>query len=1142
MKQFVSFMLCLLAFSAASAQVTTSSMSGHVQDEQGAPVVGALVLATHTPSGTEYSAIVDGTGNYRIMNMRSGGPYSVKISMLGFQTVLNEGINIALGDNYVLDVTLPIESTDLDEVVVTGTRSSILNSDRAGVATNINNRQLNVLPTVSRSISDFTRLTPQAGNSGSFGGRDTRYNNVSIDGAAFAQRFGLSTSNNYPGGDAQPISLDAIQEISVNLTPFDIRQSNFTGANINAVTKSGDNSYHATAYTFQRFKSMTGDRVQDATVANAKTTSRQTYGASVGGPIIKNKLFFFINGELEYKSFLGNQWQPSTDGVGSAENKISQTTIADLERVSNSLKEKYNYDPGAYQNFGNSAADNYKIMARIDWNISKNHKLMVRYNDVKSQDDNLVSGASTPGGVRLNNAGRNSINSISFANTGYKQENRVRSITAELNSVFSPKVSNKLLASFTNINDTRKTDGDLFPFVDIMRLGSDGKTYEGYMSFGTEIFSFNNGVLNNTFNITDNVTIGLGQHTLTAGLSYENQHFSNGYMREGTTYYAYNSVDDFINNAKPAAFAYQLGYPGNEDARTKLTFGLASVYVQDEWRVNPKLRLTAGLRLEVPIFYTKLQGPTSTSINGVQTPLSEIPFENGQTVNLSQWPKSKPLFSPRVGFNWDITGDRSIQLRGGTGIFTGLLPFVWFTNQPGSAGFVQSPEVVLTGGGVPNDLRFNPNYRDQVFNNPAIFPNPPKAGETPSGSNFAKVDENFKLPQLWRTSVAADFRLPWEMVLTLEAMYSKDINAVTQRNINLPDPVGNFTGVDDRPRWNSGKLNKDVSSMMVLTNTNKGHQASLTVQLTKQFSNGLSGMIAYTYNNAKDLTANPGSVALSAWRSSASVGSLNDPGVSYSAFSMPHRVNGYISYSIDWAKNHLRSTFTLYYSGTNQGRLSYVFSNDMNGDTFGQDLIFIPRPDQTNFVDVKNKETGKVTYSAAEQQRDYEAFLNGNSYLKKRQGQYAERYGDVQPWINQFDFKFLQDIASNFGSNNRYSLQFSVDILNVGNLLNKNWGVYYTNGMQSYENFRLFTYTGQNAAGAAQYTLNASSSDNFKKNNTNENYSPLNNPLQQPVILYIRCLSVLISHDPSRLMLILIECFHVTDIKKYVFNILVVIG
>ena len=1082
MKQFVSFMLCLLAFSAASAQVTTSSMSGHVQDEQGAPVVGALVLATHTPSGTEYSAIVDGTGNYRIMNMRSGGPYSVKISMLGFQTVLNEGINIALGDNYVLDVTLPIESTDLDEVVVTGTRSSILNSDRAGVATNINNRQLNVLPTVSRSISDFTRLTPQAGNSGSFGGRDTRYNNVSIDGAAFAQRFGLSTSNNYPGGDAQPISLDAIQEISVNLTPFDIRQSNFTGANINAVTKSGDNSYHATAYTFQRFKSMTGDRVQDATVANAKTTSRQTYGASVGGPIIKNKLFFFINGELEYKSFLGNQWQPSTDGVGSAENKISQTTIADLERVSNFLKEKYNYDPGAYQNFGNSAADNYKIMARIDWNISNNHKLMVRYNDVKSQDDNLVSGASTPGGVRLNNAGRNSINSISFANTGYKQENRVRSITAELNSVFSPKVSNKLLASFTNINDTRKTDGDLFPFVDIMRLGSDGKTYEGYMSFGTEIFSFNNGVLNNTFNITDNVTIGLGQHTLTAGLSYENQHFSNGYMREGTTYYAYNSVDDFINNAKPAAFAYQLGYPGNEDARTKLTFGLASVYVQDEWRVNPKLRLTAGLRLEVPIFYTKLQGPTSTSINGVQTPLSEIPFENGQTVNLSQWPKSKPLFSPRVGFNWDITGDRSIQLRGGTGIFTGLLPFVWFTNQPGSAGFVQSPEVVLTGGGVPNDLRFNPNYRDQVFNNPAIFPNPPKAGETPSGSNFAKVDENFKLPQLWRTSVAADFRLPWEMVLTLEAMYSKDINAVTQRNINLPDPVGNFTGVDDRPRWNSGKLNKDVSSMMVLTNTNKGHQASLTVQLTKQFSNGLSGMIAYTYNNAKDLTANPGSVALSAWRSSASVGSLNDPGVSYSAFSMPHRVNGYISYSVDWAKNHLRSTFTLYYSGTNQGRLSYVFSNDMNGDTFGQDLIFIPRPDQTNFVDVKNKETGKVTYSAAEQQRDYEAFLNGNSYLKKRQGQYAERYGDVQPWINQFDFKFLQDIASNFGSNNRYSLQFSVDILNVGNLLNKNWGVYYTNGMQSYENFRLFTYTGQNAAGAAQYTLNASSSDNFKKN------------------------------------------------------------
>lgn len=326
MKQFVSFMLCLLAFSAASAQVTTSSMSGHVQDEQGAPVIGALVLATHTPSGTEYSAIVDGTGNYRIMNQRSGGPYSVKISMLGFQTVLNEGINIALGDNYVLDVTLPIESTDLDEVVVTGTRSSILNSDRAGVATNINNRQLNVLPTVSRSISDFTRLTPQAGNSGSFGGRDTRYNNVSIDGAAFAQRFGLSTSNNYPGGDAQPISLDAIQEISVNLTPFDIRQSNFTGANINAVTKSGDNSYHATAYTFQRFKSMTGDRVQDATVANAKTTSRQTYGASVGGRLSKTS-------------------SSSSSTASSNTNRSSETNGSRARTVSEAPKTRYHRPP-----------------------------------------------------------------------------------------------------------------------------------------------------------------------------------------------------------------------------------------------------------------------------------------------------------------------------------------------------------------------------------------------------------------------------------------------------------------------------------------------------------------------------------------------------------------------------------------------------------------------------------------------------------------------------------------------------------------------------------------------------------------------------------------------------------------------------
>ncbi len=1093
-KTLLSFVVMTVVFCMGlTAQVTTSGISGHVTDASGAPVVGAAIVVVHTPSGTEYATVSDVKGQFRLVNLRPGGPYDVKTRMLGFKTVISSGIVIALGETFVIRQTMKEESLDIDAVVITGVQNTIMNSERTGAMTNVSQRQIETMPAGNRSINDFVRLTPQAGNNGTFGARDTRYNNITVDGAQLANRFGLSTTNIMPGGDAQPFSLDAVQEISVSITPFDVRQSNFTGANINAVTKSGTNEFHGSAYGYIKPKTFVGEKIGDNTIRNARQTDKQTFGVTLGGPIVKNKLFFFVTGELEQTTSPGNLWTASVNGKGDDATKTSRASISDLNAISKFFKDEYGYETGSFGGGEDNVSKNHKIVARIDWNISRNHKAMVRYNDVVSTNDQLVNNASSP--YSLGNGGRNSIDALSFYNSGYNMENTVRSLTAELNSQFSPTVSNKLLATYTFIQDKRTPFGEMFPFIDIFKTGDSG-SMQGYTNLGTELFSVNNVLQNRSFTIFDNVTFALGSHNLTVGASYENEFFSNGYQRQGSTYYKYEwntstyaTVNDFLNafkTMKPTGFAYQLPLPGMSDPRNELTFGLASAYVQDEWTVTPKFTLTAGLRMDLPIYITNLQGPTFTEINNTnpnQTiAVKEIKFADGNYYDLGQWPSAKPLFSPRVGFNWDVYGDRSLQIRGGSGIFTGMLPFVWFTNQPGSAGFAQTAETIMKVGDIPANMTFNPDYMAQVFGTGSVLGSAPREGITKMSANFAKVDDDFKLPQVWRTSVAADIDLCYNMVLTLEGMYSKDINAILQKNVNLDfDAAGRYAGPDNRPIIKE-QMNGYVNSMTILTNTGKGYQASFTAQLTKNFNNGWAGMIAYTGTIAKDQSANPGSTALSAFTANSTVGDPNNPELSYSGFLAPHRLTGYVSYSVDWLK-HLTSTFSVYYSGQHAGRVSYTFSNDMSGGgrTTTKDLIYIPNSkDEMNFVDILNADK-IVTYSKEDQATDFEAFIAGNKYLNDRRGQYAERFGDNQPWLNRFDFKFLQDIYSNFGTENRYSLQFSLDILNIGNLINNEWGVYKSNSMQSYENFQVLTFDKRQSDNTYTTKLNAATREDFWK-------------------------------------------------------------
>ncbi len=1052
---------------------TTSSLSGNITDSKGEPLAGANIVAVHVPSGTQYATIADNAGNYRIQNMRIGGPYKVTVSFIGYSSSTYTDITLKLGETYVQNGQLKETTTALNEVVVTaGMTNSILSSERSGTQTNVSSRELATLPSVSRSLLDFSKYTPQSqGNS--FSGRDGRFNTITVDGAAFNNNFGLS-SNPLPGGNAQPIAMDAIEEVSVRLAPYDVTVSQFTGASINAVTRSGDNTFKASVYTYQRPKSFTGEKVDGNKVAGARSSSLQNYGFRVGGPIMKNKLFFFVSGEYEKQSVPGVNWQPSTDGISITDQNISRTTQADLLRVKNFLMSTYNYDPGKYENFDPFQNKNHKILARIDWNISQKHKLTVRYNDVVGTSDQQTNFNSGPPN-NARNSGRISSQSIAFSNAFYGFKNTVRSITGELNSNFNPTISNKFLASYTYIQDTRTSPSTPFPFVDIWEGG------DQYMSFGYELFTYNNNVVNKTLSFTDNLTVNLNGHILTAGASFDRLFFLNSYIREGTSYYRYNSVDDFIDGADPVGFGVTYGYNGVDAPGADAAFGLGAIYAQDEWSVMPNLKVTYGVRVERSFYLNTLADNPA---------VDALAFADGEKMDVGTWPKGKFIVSPRLGFNWDVKGDRSLQVRGGSGFFTGLLPFVWFTNQPTNSGVIQVPEI---GWGPGNTnlvgLEFNPDFKGFIASRPDLFPQSP--GALPSGSSLAQVAKDFKFPQIWRSNLAVDVELPWNTIFTAEAIYSKDINAITQFNINEAAPTGVMAGSDGRPFWTNStaaKINNgqngtaNISNAMELRNSKEGYQYSITAQLTKNFSRGFSGMLAYTYTMAKDVTSNPGSSAYSAFSSNTAVGSLNDPGLSYSNFATPHKIVGAVSYRIEYAKM-LATTFSLVYQGYQQGRWSYTYSNDQNGDGVSSDLMYVPSSaTDINFADYT---TGGNTMSAAQQQAAFWAYVQGNKYLKTREGKYAERFGEVKPWIHRFDAKILQDIFSNFGSDHKYTLQLSIDMLNIGNFINNKWGIYTLNPLASYDNVRPLTVVSRgNATTAPVYRLNANSLDDFASKTT----------------------------------------------------------
>lgn len=1031
--KIVAIVLVVVGFvGSVNAQVTTSSMSGIIKDSKG-PLPGAGIKATHTPSGTVYTTATNNDGRFTIANMRVGGPYIVEISFVGFSTGKVENVTLKLGDNYNLNYTLSDNSTTLGTVTVTGTKNKFV-QEKTGASTSVSSRDLATLPTISRSITDFTRTTPQASGN-NFGGRDGRYNNIQIDGANLNNNFGLSTDP-LPGGGAMPISIDSYDQISINIAPYDVRQAGFTGANISAVTKSGTNSFKGTAYGLYRDQSFIGTKIKSADIKSTIADSKsKTYGFSLGGPIIKNKLFFFVNAEKEENLAPGVTFYP-TNGQGAG--TVSSTTVAQMQQVSNYLKTKFGYETGGYDNFPGFETNNHKILGKIDWNISNNHKLTLKYSDFKGTDDASTNGSSVPngGGFRPTGATANlsrlpnnrlSNRSMSFENSMFNYLNTTKSGTLELNSRLSSKVSNQLLATYTRNQATRQYPGSVFPSIDIF----DGTSGNNMMFAGMDPYTYNNDVINKVYSFTDNLSFYLGKHTLTTGLTYEYQEVGNMYMPGSNSYYVFNSMNDLLNDAAPIYYAYTKSLIPGEKAvySAQLKIGQAGAYIQDEWNVTDNAKLTFGLRADMPIYHEDpLNNPATSALNfyGADGSLRHY-FTD-------KFPKSTILLSPRVGFRF-TSEDKSAVLRGGVGIFTGKIPFVFLTNIPTNTGMYQFGGSITSATTLANiRLNANPDAYSNLF--------PSTAGTTPNG-NVVFVDRDFKFPKIFRVNLGLDKTLDNGITFTFDGMFTKDVNGVKMRNVNQTPANGViYEGGLQRERIiGSNRLNSGITSAIALENSDKGWASSLTGQVSKSFSGGFSGQVAYTYTIAKDLTGNPGNQASSVWNLNPNVGTSNSNELFMSQYAVPHRVVANLSYRVEYLK-HLGTTLSVFYEGAHQGRYSFVYNGDINGDgNNATDLMYIPRPGETQFQQFT---AGGRTYTVAQQNEALEQFINSSSYLKNHRGKFAERNGALLPWFNRVDVRLLQDIFVQAGKDGvrRHTLQFSADVINAANLINKNWGAY----------------------------------------------------------------------------------------------------
>ena len=1086
---------------ASSAQVTTSALSGVVTDENHEAMIGATITALHTPSGTQYNAVTNIDGRYSIKGMRPGGPYTVTVSYIGYQTRQVEDVTLQLAETYDLNVDMSVDANTLGEVVVTS-EATKFRAEKTGAATNINSTQITNMPTVTRSLTDVTRLSPFGGNGMSFGGTDGRLANFTVDGANFNNNFGLS--DNLPGG-GNPISIEAIEEMQVVVSPYDVRQTNFIGGGVNAITKSGTNTFRGSAYIYHRNENLRGDAVDRFQIAGARDKDQvTTYGFTLGGPIWKNKIFFFVNGEMTKQPTIVNRYRASEDGVGDDERYISRTTLSDLARVSDFVKNKYGYDTGSYTSFP-ADENNYKLLARLDWNITNDHHLSLRYNYTKNRYWSNPNGTSMDGGTRMPNY-RVSAYSFSFANSMYGMDNLVHSFAANLNSRLADNLSNEFLATYSKLDDIRATNSSEFPFIDITMTDEYGNK-DNYMALGYELFTWNNAVHNTIWNLRDDVTWYYGNHKIMGGLTFEHQMADNQYMRNGTGYYRYNSVDDFINGAVPEVVCLTYGYGSETKPAARVQFNKAGLYVQDEWNVTRNFKLTYGLRLD-GLFFNNGDLLTNNAILAL-----DYYDKNGDVrhIDTGKWPNSNLIVQPRVGFSWDVLGNNTLKLRGGSGLFSGRLPLVFFTNMPTNGGLVQY-QAQLNGntkiGGLDKDGNYVPTrgyenysgaYTTDAKGNRYIdmsqfagglvtdangnasinalrdkligmgYPENVTSDMGTVPSSISAVDPKFKMPMVWKSSLAVDYNVPvsFPFTVTVEGIFTKNINAASISDWSMPGVGGyaRFNGADNRPIFPAGF--RRGTKAFVLENTSRGYGWIANVTVNARPVEWLSLMAAYTHTVNKEVTGMPGSAAESAFTYVPTVEGPNNIKLHNSQYVTPDRFV-FSATGHDKSGNHYGLIYETWRGGY---KYSYMMNNDMNGDGYNYDAMYIPTDAQV--------ENGEFRFINTDSKNRFMDYVHNNKSLKNHQGEYAEPYSLYSPWVHRVDLSYKHDFSLNV-CGAKHTLQLSFDIKNLMNLFNSSWGVSKYLNPEIGSDPRLLRYEGVDAEGYATFSTNPAINSDVK--------------------------------------------------------------
>jgi len=1045
-------MFALATARPVEAQVTTSAIRGTVTDSTGKPIENVRIDAVHQPSGTRYSSGTRADGAFAIIGMRIGGPYQITASALGFRKETREVAALTLGVTSDVRFVLTNAAVQL-QAITTQADPSALSTTRTGAATSVTRQAIENLPTISRRIGDFTRLTPQASGS-SFAGQDNRLNNITVDGSYFNNSFGLGGQ---PGDrtSVAPISLDAIEQIQVNIAPYDVRQGNFTGAGVNTVTRSGTNQFTGSAYYFLRNEDLVG-RQAGAAAFNPGTFNYAQVGARLGGPLIKDKLFFFTSYE-EDKQTQPGILRTANPGGAAVTGNMTRVLASDMNNLSTFLRDRFKYETGPYSGYDNETPSQ-RILTRLDYNLNDKNKFSLRYTALNSNTDvNLSTSASLGFGRAANNT------FLSFQNSNYQIKENIRSVVGEWNSLFGDRMANNFIIGFTSQDESRQSRGSIFPFVDILQDGT------AYTSFGFEPFTPNNELRYKSFQIQNNLTISRDKHEFTIGGTFERYESENVFFPGSQSSYVYNSLADFYTDANDylanpnrttspvTARRFQVRWaniPGQEKPVQPLEVMYGGIYLQDEYRASDNLRFTAGLRMDVPVFGET--GFTNAQANGYT-----FRDEKGNAVQYQtqKLPDANLLWSPRLGFNWDVTGDQKTQVRGGTGIFTGRPAYVWISNQVGNNG-------VLTG------FESVDNTRSRPFNpNPNAYKPTTVTGQPAAQYELALTDPTFKFPQIWRSNLAVDRRLFWGLNATAEFLYSKDVNGVYYIDANLAAPTGAFVGPDNRPRYSDTcpaaglqvRLNCNVTNAIVLKNQDVGSAWNAAFALERGFSNGFFAKAAYSYGMSRN-TVDPGSIAGGSFTGNPIVRDGNNPGVGISGTAAGHRFFVTATYEkryFDFGKTGV----SFYFEGRNAGNTSYTYSGDLNGDGIANnELIYVPK-DRAEMNFEAYTPTGGRLFSVAEQQDAFEAFINQDKYLQSRRGQYAERGAVFLPMVYNADVSITQDIFARLGGQ-KNTLQLRLDILNFGNMLNDNWG----QGLRAVNN-RPLVARGADANGRALYRM-----------------------------------------------------------------------